>query len=217
MTGVSDPSTAPAGGLVAAYRRLPRAMRWSLWAVGGFAAYFAVAEPIVDAVVGASRDAQQAEARIRAVAEMGERAEADARTIAFGSRLHGPIHAPEPRSERAIALNRAVDAALRDAGVRDARTDTSTRVLPDGPATRAYGDRGSLVQLESTVQFVSSPEQLAHAVGTLEGDPAIAGLTRLVVRNAGDGTRSVNATMTVVAWALAEGEQRGGARSRSRP
>ena len=184
------------------YARLPRSAKWLAWAVLGLAAYFLVVEPVVDATVQASGRAEAMAARIKAVKTMGEKAQDDQQRIAIGSRLHGEIELPGPRSERATALNRAVDRALRDAGVLGARTQTIEQNLADGPATQYYGGRGSLVKLVSTVSFDASPEAFSQVLGALESSPDVAAITRVIVRRAEDGSRQVSATLTVEAWAL---------------
>lgn len=189
-------------GMLGWYDRLPRAARWGLLGAIGIGAYFLVVEPVIDATVKASGDADAMAGRIRAVAAMGERARGDQQAIALGSRLHGEIELPGPRSERATALNRAVDGALRDAGVTGARTQTTEQNLADGPATRFYGGRGSLVRLVSTVSFDASPEAFSTVLGALEASPDVAAVTRVIVRRADDGSRQVSATLTVEAWAL---------------
>jgi hypothetical protein len=188
--------------MLGAYDRLPRAGRWALLAVVGVGAYFLVVEPVVDMTVEASGSADAMAARIRSVAAMGERARGDQQTIALGSRLHGEVELPGPRSERATALNRAVDQALRSAGVSGARTQTTEQNLADGPATRFYGGRGSLVKLVSTVSFEASPEAFSTVLGALEASPDVAAVTRVIVTRADDGSRKVSATLAVEAWAL---------------
>ncbi len=184
------------------YAQLPRSAKWLTWAVLGLAAYFLVVEPVIDATVQSSGRAEALAARIRAVKTMGEKAQDDQQRIAIGSRLHGEVELPGPRSERATALNRAVDGALRDAGVRGARTQTTEQNLADGPATQYYGGRGSLVKLVSTVSFDASPEAFSQVLGALESNPDVAAITRVIVRRAEDGSRQVSATLTVEAWAL---------------
>ena len=69
---------------------------------------FVLVEPVVDATVNASGRADAMAARIRAVRAMGEQAKEDEQIIAIGSRLHGPIEPPGPRSERARSEERRV-------------------------------------------------------------------------------------------------------------
>ncbi|MEQ9094838.1 hypothetical protein AY599_09810 [Leptolyngbya valderiana BDU 20041] len=192
------------------YGRLPRAGRWLVWAVAGLAGYFLLVEPVVDVTVDASGRADAMAARIRAVRAMGEKAQDDQQRIALGSRMHGPIELPGPRSERATALNRAVDTALRQAGVTGARTQTTEQNLADGPATQYYGGRGSLVKLVSTVSFDASPEAFSEVLGALEANADVAAVTRVIVRRADDGSRQVSATLTVEAWALGTTARRTG-------
>lgn len=206
---MSDAGRRATWGLPGWYGRLPRSGRWLLWAAIGIGAYFVLVEPVVDATVSASERANAMAARIRAVRAMGEQAKEDEQIIAIGSRLHGPIEPPGPRSERATALNRAVDGALREAGVSGARTQTTEQNLADGPATRYYGGRSSLVKLVSTVSFDASPEAFSQVLGSLEADPDVAAVTRVVVRRAEDGSRQVSATLTVEAWALGRAARSG--------
>lgn len=206
---MSEKASTTRTGMLGWYDRLPRAGRWALLAALGVGAYFLIVEPVIDATVEASGDADSMAARIRAVAAMGERARGDQQAIALGSRLHGEIELPGPRSERATALNRAVDGALRDAGVSGARTQTTEQNLADGPATRYFGGRGSLVKLVSTVSFDASPEAFSTVLGALEASPDVSAVTRVIVRRADDGSRQVTATLTVEAWALGSTARRG--------
>lgn len=198
---MTDSTSTARVGLLGRYQRLPRSGRWLLLGVLGLGAYFLVIEPLIDATLEASGKADAMAAQIRAVRAMETRAQGDQQVIALGSRLHGPIELPGPRSERATALNRAVDRALREAGVSGARTQTTEQSLADGPATRHYGGRGSLVRLVSTLSFDASPEAFSQVLGALEADPDVAGVTRVSVRRADDGGRRVSATLTVEAWA----------------
>ena len=203
--GVTD----QASSLVRAWRGLPRAGKWLVLAVIGLAAYFAIIEPVVEATVNANGRADAMAARIRTVQAMGEQADDDRQAIALGARLHGDVAMPGSRAERATALNRAVDSVLREAGVSGARTQTTQQNLQDGPATRHFGGRGSLVKLVSTVSFDASPEAFSQVLGALENHPDVTAVTRAIVRRADDGSRGVSATLTVKAWAQSSG--RGGA------
>lgn len=205
---MSDPGSPTRARILDRYASLPRSARWLVWAGVGLVAYFFVIEPVVDATVRASGRADAMAARIRAVQAMGERAQDHQQKIAIGSRLHGEVELPGPRSVRATALNRAVDRALRDAGVRGARTQTTEQNLADGPATDYYGGRGSLVKLVSTVSFDASPEAFSQVLGALEASPDVAAVTRVIVRRADDGSRQVSATLTVEAWALSASASR---------
>lgn len=198
---MNDPK-APQSGLASLWGSLPRAGRWAVLGGVGIALYFAVVEPVVDMTVQASSRADAMAARIRAVQGMGERADDDRQVIALGARLHGDVAMPGPRAERATALNRAVDGALRDAGVTGARTQTTEQNLQDGAATRHFGGRGSLVKLVSTVSFDASPEAFSQVLGALENSPDVAAVPRVIVRRLEDGSRGVSATLTVEAWAL---------------
>jgi len=184
---------------------LPRSMRWLVLAGLGLAAYFAVIEPVIEMTLDANGRADAMAARIRLVNSMNAKADGDRQAIALGSRLHGDISMPGLRSEAATALNRAVDRVLREAGVRGARTQTTEQNLRDGPATRYFGGRGSLVKLVSTISFDASPEAFSQVLGALESDPDVSAVTRVLVRRADDGSRSVSATLTVEAWALGSG------------
>ncbi|MEQ8843991.1 MAG: hypothetical protein RIB58_03975 [Phycisphaerales bacterium] len=199
---------------MSAYSALPRAARWGVLAGLGLAAYFAIVEPIVEATMDASSRADTMAARIRTVNAMGERADDDRQVIALGARMHGDVNMPGQRSDAATALNRAVDRALRAAGVSGARTQTTEQNLRDGPATRHFGGRGSLVKLVSTVSFDASPEAFSLVLGALESDPDVSAVTRVLVRRADDGSRLVSATLTVEAWALGSSA---GARQGGRP
>lgn len=200
--------TTRTSGVAQAWRGLPRAGQWLVLAVVGLGLYFAIIERVVDMTVQAGSRADAMAARIRTVQSMGERADDDRQAIALGARLHGDVAMPGPRAERATALNRAVDSALREAGVSGARTQTTEQNLQDGPATRHFGGRGSLVKLVSTVSFDASPEAFSQVLGALENNEDVAAVTRVIVRRAEDGSRSVSATLTVEAWAL--GSPRGG-------
>lgn len=199
---MSQKASTSRGSVLGWYGRLPRSGRWLLLAAMGIGAYFALVEPIVEATLEASGRADAMAARIRAVREMSQQAQGDQQVIALGSRLYGEVGLPGPRGERATALNRAVDAALRDAGVPGARTQTTEQNLADGPATRFYGGRGSLVKLVSTVSFDASPEAFSTVLGALEASEDVSAVTRVLVRRADDGSRMVSATITVEAWAL---------------
>ncbi|UYV11564.1 MAG: type II secretion system protein M [Phycisphaera sp.] len=196
------PASTTRSGPLAWYGGLPRSVRWLVLAGLGIGAYFLVVEPVIDATVKANGNADAMAARIRAVNAMGQRAQGHQQLIALGSRLHGEVELPGPRSERATALNRAVDRALRDAGVSGARTQTSEQNLADGPATQYFGGRGSLVKLVSTLSFDASPEAFSTVLGALEASPDVAAVTRVIVLRADDGSRQVSATLTVEAWAL---------------
>lgn len=198
---MSEPKT-HTSGVASLWGSLPRAGKWAVLGVVGLGLYFAVIEPVVDMTVQASSRADAMAARIRAVQGMGERADDDRQVIALGARLHGDVAMPGPRAERATALNRAVDGALREAGVSGARTQTTEQNLQDGPATRHFGGRGSLVKLVSTVSFDASPEAFSQVLGALENSPDVAAVPRVIVRRAEDGSRGVSATLTVEAWAL---------------
>ena len=195
-------ATTRTSGVSSMWHSLPRAGKWAVLGLLGLGLYFAVVEPVVDMTVQAGSRADAMAARIRAVQSMGERADDDRQAIALGARLHGDIAMPGPRAERASALNRAVDRALREAGVSGARTQTTEQNLRDGPATRHFGGRGSLVKLVSTVSFDASPEAFSQVLGALENDRDVAAVTRVIVRRADDGSRGVSATLTVEAWAL---------------
>lgn len=181
---------------------LPRSVRWLVLAGLGIGAYFLIVEPVIDSTVEANGNADAMAARIQAVNAMGQRARGHQQVIAVGSRLHGEVELPGPRSERATALNRAVDRALRDAGVSGARTQTTEQNLADGPATQYFGGRGSLVKLVSTLSFDASPEAFSMVLGALEANSDVSAVTRVIVRRADDGSRQVSATLTVEAWAL---------------
>lgn len=198
------------GGPLAAFKSLPRSVRWLIFAAVGISAYFAVIEPVVEATVKANGRVQAMTARIQSVQAMSRQADDDLQTIALGERLHGPIAIPGPRGERASALNRAVDSALRDAGVTGARTQTIEQNLADGPATQHFGGRGSLVRLVSTVSFDASPEAFSQVLGALESSPDVAGVSRVIVRRSADGSRTVSATLSVEAWALGAQARAGG-------
>jgi len=193
------------GGLSRAYGRLPRWGRWLTWAGAGLAAYFVAIEPAIEVAAAAHAQADAARARILALADEAARAQADAQAVALGSRVHGPIAEPKPRPRAAGALSRAIDDALRDAGVRDARTQTIEQPMPEGPVTRAFGGRDALVRLESTIQFEAPPEAFSAVLAALEDSPDIAGVSRLTVRRAGDGSRRVSVSITVEVWALSPG------------
>lgn len=206
----STSKTSGSARLVGLWRRLPRSGKWLAAFAVGLLAYFAAIEPVVEWTVQASSRADAMEARLAAVRSMAERADEDRQTIALGARLHGEVALPGPRAERATALNRAVDGVLRQANVQGARTQTTEQNLPDGPATRHYGGRGSLVRLVSTVSFEASPEAFAQVLSGLENHPDVAAVTRVIVRRADDGSRRVSATVTVEAWALGSGATRSG-------
>jgi hypothetical protein len=208
---MSDASARRTSGLLHRFNSLPRPGRWLVLAVLGLGAYFLVVEPLIDATVEASGRADAMASQVRTVRAMGERAQGDQQLIALGSRLHGPVELPGPRSERATALNRAVDRAMREAGITGVRTQTTEQNLADGPATRHFGGRGSLVKLVSTLSFDASPEAFSTVLGALEADPDVAGVTRVSVRRADDGGRQVSATLTVEAWALSSTARAGGA------
>lgn len=197
----------------ARWAALPRAVRWLVLSGLGLAAYFAVVEPVIEMTLEANGRADAMAARIRVVNGMDAKADGDRQVIALGSRMHGDVSMPGPRSEAATGLNRAVDRALREAGVRGARTQTTEQNLRDGPATHYYGGRGSLVKLVSTVSFDASPEAFSQVLGALESDPDVSAVTRVLVRRADDGSRSVSATLTVEAWALGSGARRDAQRS----
>lgn len=207
---MSESRSTDGSGPLAWYARLPRSGRWLLLAALGIGAYFAVIEPVIDATVSANSRADAMAARIRAVRSMDEKAKDDQQRIAIGSRLHGPIELPGPRSERATALNRAVDSALREAGVSGARTQTTEQNLADGPATQFYGGRGSLVKLVSTISFDATPEAFSQVLGALEANADVAAVTRVIIRRAEDGSRQISATLTVEAWALGSASRRSG-------
>lgn len=199
---MADGATGSRGGVVGAYRALPRSARWLVLGGLGLGAYFAVVEPVVEATVEANGRVHAMTARIESVRAMSRQANDDLQTIGMGERLHGPIAIPGPRGERASALNRAVDNALREAGVSGARTQTIEQNLADGPATQHFGGRGSLVRLVSTVSFDASPEAFGRVLAALESSPDVAGVSRVIVRRADDGSRTVSTTLAVEAWAL---------------
>lgn len=207
---MAEAATDKRSGVIGAYRSLPRSARWLVVAALGIGAYFAILEPVVVATVEANARVQAMTARIRSVQAMGRQADDDMQAIAMGERMHGPMTTPGPRGERASALNRAVDSALREAGVSGARTQTIEQNLADGPATQHFGGRGSLVRLVSTVSFDASPEAFSRVLGALESSPDVAGVSRVIVRRGGDGSRTVSATLTVEAWALGAQARAGG-------
>ena len=199
MSETGTPTPTP---LFDRWSAIPRAGQWLVLAGVGLAAYFLVVEPVIDMTVRASGRADAMAARIRMVNGMNAKADGDRQAIALGARLHGDVTIPGQRSEAATGLNRAVDRVLREAGVTGARTQTTEQNLRDGPATRFFGGRGSLVKLVSTVSFDASPEAFSRVLGSLENAPDVSAVTRVIVRRGDDGSRRVSATLTVEAWAL---------------
>jgi hypothetical protein len=181
------------------YRGLPRAGRWGLLALAGLLAYFGVVEPVVDKTGALNA---RAEARARAIAEVragGATAAAD-----LGLRQFGVVEPPGDPRERAVAFDRRVLEVLEKHSVERHTSNTKTAPLAPGPLLAALAPANQKVDRRiREIQFETTPETLAAVIADLERIPEVAAVSRVQIRKADDGGRTLRATVAAEAWTLA--------------
>jgi hypothetical protein len=185
--------------IMAWYREQQRAVRWSIWAAVGLVAYFGILEPVVDASLRASREADLREAALNRLAESAADWEAEALAV----RKFGRMELPADTNTRTLRLNRAVTAVLEAHGVRRHTSSTKMTSMEQGPLQAAVPATDQVWRFVREIQFEASPEVVASILADLERSPDISCISRVQLRRGGEanrGDRVVRATVAVEAW-----------------
>jgi hypothetical protein len=193
--------------LKARWQAMPRAMRWAVYALIGFAAYFALIEPAIDKTNALANRADIHEATLRAFTAEGGAQQKHVQTLELGMRRFGEVEFLGDESTRPLQFNAAVDRILREHAVSNAKSVTKPASLGQGVLTAKMGSEYRVVRLVRDIEFDAPPEAVAAVVAELERTPVVATVSRVMVRRLegkAPGDRSVHATITAEAWMAAK-------------
>lgn len=172
---------------VAAYKSLPRAGRWFVWALVCVAAYFGVVEPVIDRASGISARADAAAAALVAYDSGRSTQDREAADIRRGLRQFGPVLLPGEPGERSVAFNRRITEILDKQGVKYPLSTVKTASLGAGPLDKSMPAGQRVERLIRDVQFDATPEQVSAVLAELERSPEVASVSRVQIRRAGEG------------------------------
>lgn len=181
------------------YHAMPRSGRWLIWAGVAIAAYFLVVDP---ALLKWQDLSDRAGARQAQLALFHDRSKdgLDAE-LALGAAHHGHLDPPGERADVIDRLERSIAQICEARGV--AKYALSARAAPMARSSQLAQDGRPLVRLIREIHFESDPATALAILADLERDPVIAHAPSVQLQRLEDqGT--VNARITVEAWAIAE-------------
>ncbi|GAB4543789.1 MAG: hypothetical protein Tsb0013_00290 [Phycisphaerales bacterium] len=194
-------------GLLARWKRLSRAVQWSILALIGLGIFYAVVDPVTrwanDMNVIANDNAEKL-ARLQEQAS--KRSEATG-VLRRNARVFGDVLPPGPLDERVQTASQRIDAILRgnNAGDLDFSTRSpvalGTRVLPgyvENP------DNFELQRVTFDVSFTGTPETVVDILAQLERIPEITLIADLNLKRIDSrGARLVQADLAPEVWGIA--------------
>jgi hypothetical protein len=197
---------------IAYYRSLPRAARWSLWALAGVLAYFAAVEPLVDLYASLNRRVTERSALLVGFDRSRHKADDALASVATGIARFGEVAPPGDPDARPDAFGRKVAAVLTSHGIKDQKTTTRSSALGRGPLLDSLGQGAQVMRYAIEVQFDGTPEQVGAIIADLERTPEVAAVTKVQIRRLDeDRSRTVHATISAETWLLSRKSGRGGA------
>jgi hypothetical protein len=188
--------------LLARYHALPRTMRWLLWTAAVLVLYFAVIEPYVITKPAALR-AKAGETETRLVSLQKEAESGQAHVVANAIARFGPIDPPSNEPERATLLfNRKVAETLEKHGIKKYTSPNRSTNMERGPLVRAVSSDERVERRIADIQFDASPEEITGILADLERSPEITAVSKIQLRRADGGGRTLHATLTAEAWVI---------------
>lgn len=194
--------------LLARYKALPRAGKWSVWALGGLVLYFGVVETALAFSARVRGEADALEVSLKSRKAVAERAtntagELEQNMVALG------MPALPRQGDPVPALDRRITTVLSSHGVTPRRREPrpSAPVLT-GPGQREVAKIGPAVGVQRVavdLNLECDTEQLAKILRDLEAAPEVTAISRLSIRKLGDGRandQKLGVTMSVEAWSL---------------
>jgi hypothetical protein len=197
---------------IAYYRSLPRAARWSFWALAGLLAYFAMVEPLVNLYASMNRRAKDQSSLLVGFERSRRKADDAQASVATGVARFGEVAPPGDPDARPDAFSRKVAAVLTTHGIKDQKTTTRSSALGKGPLLESLGQGAQVMRYAIEVQFDGTPEQVAAIIADLEKTPEVAAVTKLQIRRLDeDHSRTVHATISAETWLLSRKSGKGAA------
>ena len=182
------------------FQSLPRAARWGILAGGIFVSYFAIVEPMLDAI---NRANSAADDRATALTSLAKGATGGTSELALGIRKFGDISLPGDPDTRSVALNRRVSDVLKKHNIKDSTSTSRVMPLGQGPLKDVYGESERIDRLIREVVFDATPEDIAGVISDLESSPEVAAISRVQIRrgdNKDTAGRILKATVAAEAW-----------------
>lgn len=195
--------------IIASFRSMPRAGQWLAYLGILCAVFFAIVQPVVDALLSINGRADGALRELARHSAAGQaRQQADA-AVRAGTAALGVVAFPGDEAQRSEAFNRAINEVLARHHVVGGRISTRRAPLAASPLDAVAGEGRRVDRLIMDLQFDGTPEQVSAVISDLESTPEIAAVSRIHLRReaGGDGgralARTVRANLSAEAWLLA--------------
>lgn len=194
--------------LLARYRALPRAGKWSVWAAGGLVLYFGVVETALAFSARVRAEADALEVSLKSRKAVADRAANTAGELEQNMVALGMPALPRP-GDPVPALDRRITTVLSSHGVTPRRREPRPpAAVLTGPGQREVAKVGPTVGVQRVavdLNLECDTEQLAKILRDLEAAPEVTAISRLSIRKLGDGRandQKLGVTMSVEAWSL---------------
>jgi hypothetical protein len=195
--------------MLARWSGVPRAVRWSILAAAGFAAYFAGIDPLLDRAQTWDATTDRIVDRLASRAKDAARDKAAEDAVTLGRKRFGEVKPPgDNAEERARELDDALRSALRGGEAKDESISSRESAAPSG-LTKEFAGGRKFVLLVRDIRFRATPEGVAQIIGQVERSPLVTNIASLSIsQSSGEDkvNRLLQVSMNVESLALAKAE-----------
>ena len=195
--------------LAQSWSKIPRALKWGVYALLVICLYFLVAEPALNYAGTFNTRADAIETSIRREKELASTDSGDGQLVAQGERFFGKPMFPTDPAARPETLYRVVDRILHQNGILEPSiSERSVGTQFRSEQTSGLSDR-PIERFSLEVAFETTPKTATKIIEELEEAPEVTAISRVRIEKyssrAGskDSEQTVRVTLAPEIWVLA--------------